>query len=57
MVAVLECTVEHGLPGGDYEIIVGRVRHTETSANPNGPLVFFRGSYASLTNQQLPACG
>ena len=55
--AVLECTVEHALPGGDHEIIVGRVRHAETSVNPNGPLVFFRGSYASLTNQQLPACG
>ena len=23
----------------------------------HGPLVFFRGSYASLTDQQLPACG
>ncbi len=55
--AVLECTVEHALSGGDHEIIVGRVRHAETSVNPNGPLVFFRGSYASLTNQQLPACG
>ncbi len=55
--AVLECTVEHALPGGDHEIIVGRVRHAETSANPNGPLVFFRGSYASLTDQDLPACG
>ena len=50
---VLECTVEYALPGGDHEIIVGRVRHAETSANPNGPLVFFRGGYASL----LPACG
>ena len=27
------------------------------SVNPNGPLVFFRGSYASLTDQDLPACG
>src|SRR5580704_16865293 len=57
VLAVLECTVEHALPGGDHEIIVGRVRHAETSANPNGPLVFFRGSYASLTDQDLPACG
>jgi flavin reductase (DIM6/NTAB) family NADH-FMN oxidoreductase RutF len=49
VLAVLECTVEHALPGGDHEIIVGRVRHVETNANPSGPLVFFRGSYASLT--------
>ena len=55
--ATLECTVEHSLPGGDHEIIVGRVRHAETSANPNGPLVFFRGNYAALTDRDLPACG
>jgi 3-hydroxy-9,10-secoandrosta-1,3,5(10)-triene-9,17-dione monooxygenase reductase component len=48
VLAALECTVEHALPGGDHEIIVGRVRHVETSANPSGPLVFFRGGYASL---------
>ena len=57
VLAVLECTVEHALPGGDHEIIIGRVRHAETSANPNGPLVFFRGGYASLTAHTLPACG
>ena len=57
VLAVLECTIEHALPGGDHEIIVGRVRHVETSPNPNGPLVFFRGTYASLTDQDLPACG
>jgi flavin reductase (DIM6/NTAB) family NADH-FMN oxidoreductase RutF len=57
VLAVLECTVEHALPGGDHEIIVGRVRHAETSATPSGPLVFFRGTYASLTDQDLPACG
>ena len=49
VLAVLECTVEHCLPGGDHEIVVGRVRHAETSATPADPLVFFRGGYASLT--------
>jgi flavin reductase (DIM6/NTAB) family NADH-FMN oxidoreductase RutF len=49
VLAVLECTVEHALPGGDHEIIVGRVRHAETSPTPGAPLVFFRGTYASLT--------
>jgi flavin reductase (DIM6/NTAB) family NADH-FMN oxidoreductase RutF len=36
------------LPGGDHEIIVGRVQHAETSSAPGAPLVFFRGTYASL---------
>ena len=57
VLAALECTVEHALPGGDHEIIVGRVRHAETSANPNGPLVFFRGTYASLSGQHVPPAG
>lgn len=34
--------VLHALPGGD-EIAVGSVRHVEISANPSGPLRFFRG--------------
>jgi hypothetical protein len=48
MLAALECTVEHVLPGGDHEIVVGRVCHVETSVSPRDPLVFFRGGYASL---------
>jgi flavin reductase (DIM6/NTAB) family NADH-FMN oxidoreductase RutF len=50
VLAVVECTVEHRLPGGDHEIVIGRVRHAETSATPAGPLVFFRGGYASLAS-------
>jgi hypothetical protein len=29
----------------------------ETSANPSGLLVFFRGTYASLADRDLLACG
>jgi len=50
MLAVLECTLEHSLPGGDHEIVIGRVRHVETSAAPAAPLVFYRGGYASLAS-------
>jgi len=49
VIASLEATLEYRLDGGDHEIIVGRVRHAETSSAPGAPLVFFRGTYASLT--------
>jgi flavin reductase (DIM6/NTAB) family NADH-FMN oxidoreductase RutF len=48
VLAALECTVEHHLPGGDHEIVVGRVREVETADNGAAPLVYWRGSYASL---------
>ena len=48
VIAVVECTVEHALPGGDHEIIVGRVRHVETNTDGAAPLVFWRGGYTSL---------
>jgi flavin reductase (DIM6/NTAB) family NADH-FMN oxidoreductase RutF len=50
VLAGMECTVEHSLPGGDHEIVVGRVRHVEISASPDAPLVYFRGGYASLAS-------
>jgi 3-hydroxy-9,10-secoandrosta-1,3,5(10)-triene-9,17-dione monooxygenase reductase component len=54
VIAVIECTVEHALPGGDHEIIVGRVRHVEVSGDAASPLLFWRGRYASVDGQ-LPA--
>jgi flavin reductase (DIM6/NTAB) family NADH-FMN oxidoreductase RutF len=47
-VAVVECTVEHELPGGDHEIIVGRVRDVDTGGPGVSPLVYWRGTYAAL---------
>jgi len=54
VLAVVECTVEHSLPGGDHEIIVGRVRHVETNGDEAKPLLFWHGRYTSLEGQ-IPA--
>jgi len=48
VLAVLECTVEHRLPGGDHEIIIGRVRAAQAGDREGDPLLFWRGRYASL---------
>ncbi len=50
VLAALECTVHERLPGGDHEIIVGRVREVETNANA-APLLFWRGGYGSLLGE------
>ena len=46
--ATLECTVEHRLPGGDHEIVIGRVRDAQSGDAGAAPLLFWRGQYASL---------
>jgi flavin reductase (DIM6/NTAB) family NADH-FMN oxidoreductase RutF len=48
VLATLECTVEHSLPGGDHEIIIGRLRYAKASTDDASPLLFWRGSYTSL---------
>jgi flavin reductase (DIM6/NTAB) family NADH-FMN oxidoreductase RutF len=54
VLAVLDCTVESRVPGGDHEIIIGRVREAEVPGD-GAPLVYWRGGYASLglTRDQL----
>src|SRR6201996_4040628 len=55
VIAVIECTVEHAFPGGDHEIVIGRVRHVETNSEDATPLVFWRGKYTSIDGQ-ITAC-
>ncbi|HEX3715044.1 MAG TPA: flavin reductase family protein [Trebonia sp.] len=50
VIAVIECTMEHALPGGDHEIVIGRVRHVETNGDGATPLLFWRGQYATVEN-------
>jgi flavin reductase (DIM6/NTAB) family NADH-FMN oxidoreductase RutF len=54
VLATLECTVEHRIPGGDHEIVVGRVHDVETSMEKVAPLLFWRGAYASLGTDEHP---
>lgn len=42
--AHLECVVEHHLPGGDHEIVVGRVVDVELGPE-HEPLLYYRGAY------------
>lgn len=48
VLAVLDCVVDDRLPGGDHEIVVGRVREAQTPGEPRPPLLHHRGAYAEL---------
>jgi flavin reductase (DIM6/NTAB) family NADH-FMN oxidoreductase RutF len=48
VIALIECTVEHSFPGGDHEIVIGRVRHVESNGDGATPLLFWRGEYTSI---------
>ena len=44
VLAWIDCDIEQIHPGGDHDIVVGRVRDLE-AAQERGPLVFYRGGY------------
>jgi flavin reductase (DIM6/NTAB) family NADH-FMN oxidoreductase RutF len=46
--ALLRCTLEQRLEGGDHEIVVGRVNELDVNSDRGGPLLHYRGAYASL---------
>jgi flavin reductase (DIM6/NTAB) family NADH-FMN oxidoreductase RutF len=47
VLAWIDCTIEAILPGGDHDIVVGRV-HDLDAADSAGPLVFYRGGYGGF---------
>ena len=51
VIAVIECTIENSFPGGDHEIVIGRVRHVAADGDGASPLVFWRGKYTSIEGQ------
>ncbi|QIX54020.1 flavin reductase family protein (plasmid) [Rhodococcus sp. DMU1] len=46
-IARLVCDIEAVHPGGDHEIVVGRVIHTQQDEHP--PLLFYRGRTSAMT--------
>lgn len=51
VLAAIECTVENRLPGGDHEIVVGRVHDVETDGQGAAPLLYWRGCYRTISRR------
>jgi flavin reductase (DIM6/NTAB) family NADH-FMN oxidoreductase RutF len=47
-IAVLDCALEERLPGGDHEIVIGRVLDVEHAPGGDEALVFHHGAFATL---------
>ncbi|WP_425404683.1 flavin reductase family protein [Hwanghaeella sp.] len=47
----LECIVEHRYPGGDHEIIVGRVTDLSVDHPEERPLIYYKGRYDALAKR------
>ncbi len=48
--AVFDCALEDVHPGGDHEIVVGRIEEVELGDALAAPLLHFRGTYAGLAS-------
>lgn len=44
VLAWIDCDIEQVIPGGDHDIVVGRIRDLDAT-DTGGPLVFYRGGY------------
>ena len=54
-IAHIECLLEHVHPGGDHEIIVGRVHRIRTYEGE--PLIFHRSQFATVAAGSHARCG
>lgn len=48
-IAWIEADVDHILPGGDHEIVIGRVSELELPRDA-APLLFYKGAYAGISS-------
>lgn len=46
--AAFDCVVHDVFPGGDHEIVIGRVRHVDIEDDGAPPLLHWRGRYVRL---------
>jgi flavin reductase (DIM6/NTAB) family NADH-FMN oxidoreductase RutF len=44
VLAWIDCDIHEVVPGGDHDIVIGRIRDLDAS-DSSGPLVFYRGGY------------
>jgi len=49
-VAHIDCVIHDVLPGGDHDIVVGRVIAMDLHRGGDGPLLFFKGRYGRLAD-------
>lgn len=50
-----ECEIKHRYPGGDHEIIVGRVCGLSLSNSDERPLIYYKGKYDALAPRSGPS--
>lgn len=51
--AWIDCTIEDVVPGGDHDIVLGRVQDLDVGEAPDLPLLFLRGGYGSFSMRSI----